>query len=63
MANFHRCIVKEQLEAINYQCDGIISLNYEEEFTLKDGNLRLFVLDAELDCDSAILVQADSKNF
>ncbi|KTD66573.1 CMP-N-acetylneuraminate monooxygenase [Legionella santicrucis] len=63
LANFHRSIVKEQLEAVNYQCDGIISLNYEEEFTLKDGNLRLFVLDAELDCDSAILVQADSKSF
>jgi UDP-MurNAc hydroxylase len=63
LANFHRSIVKEQLAAINYQCDEIVSLAYEEEYPLKDGDLRLFVLDAELDCDSAILIHAGSQRF
>lgn len=63
LANFHRSIVKEQLIAHNYACDGIVSLDYDEEYRIKDGFIRLFILDGELDCDSVILVKSDSGCF
>lgn len=63
LARFHRSVVKEQLLAVNYACEGIIELGYDGEHPLSDGSIRLFVLDAELDCDSAILVKTATGSF
>lgn len=63
LANFHRSIVKETLKEEHYQCEDIISLDYDGEVHLKDGSIRLFMLDAEIDCDSAILVKTKTRSF
>ena len=63
LANFKRSIVKETLHKVNYQCDEIISLNYDEELVLKDASVRLFMLDSGLDCDSALLVKTSTGPF
>ncbi|MCR9192129.1 MAG: Rieske 2Fe-2S domain-containing protein [Gammaproteobacteria bacterium] len=63
LADFYHSIVKQDLAAINYECKDIISLKNDESLPFKDGSMTLFVIDMELDADSAILVQSDSGTF
>ena len=60
LANFTYPLVKRQLDAINYSCKNRVLLNNNETYLLKDGLLVLFVVDTELNCDSAILVKSNS---
>jgi UDP-MurNAc hydroxylase len=61
LANFFHPIVKEALT--NYNCKNIVLLNNQEEFILKDASIILFTIDAELECDSAILVKSAGQSF
>ncbi len=63
LANFDHAVIKQQLDDIQYQCDAIVLLNHEEAYPFKDGVLRLFIMDTEMNCDSAILVQSESNTF
>lgn len=63
LANFNHSIVKEALEACQYECEQILALNDEEPYFLQDGEIRLFIIDAELDCDSAIVVKTNAGRF
>ena len=63
LANFQHSVVHETLDQLGYQCQQIITLNDDESLTLQDGWLKLFLVDAELDCDSAILVKTNSGCF
>ncbi|KTD14633.1 CMP-N-acetylneuraminate monooxygenase [Legionella gratiana] len=63
LADFYHPVVKNNLIKRHYQCKEIISLKDSESFYFKDGFLTLFILDVELDCDSAILVKTDSGSF
>ena len=63
IADFLRSIVKESLHNCHYQCTEIISLKHEEEYVIKDGSIRLYIIDAELDCDSAILLKTKEGSF
>jgi len=60
---FHREIVKENLEREHYQCKEIISLKNNEELCLPDATITLFLIDAELESDSTILLQTKSHKF
>lgn len=61
--NFKRSIVNETLLSLKYKCDGIVLLDYDQQWDLEDGWIRLFIMDNEIDCDSAILVKADGETF
>ena len=63
LANFKHSVIKDKLASIHYKCEQIILLNDNEVFTLKDGSIQLFLVDAELDCDSSILVKTTSGSF
>lgn len=63
LAEFVRPVVKDILQSQNYDCTRIIELKNEEAFSFKDGKLVLYTIDAELECDSAILVHAEDRVF
>ena len=63
IANFSCPTIKLELDKINYQCKKIILLNDNECFQLADGELRLFIVDFELNCDSAILIKTSNHSF
>lgn len=63
LANFAHPTVKLELEQRHYQCKKIMMLNDNEPFSFGDGTLVLFILDTELNCDSAILVQTAAGRF
>ena len=63
LANFNQAVVKLELEANDYQCKKIVLLSDNEAFKLKDAELRLFILDTELNCDSAILIKHGANQF
>lgn len=63
LANYSCPVVKNKLNEVNYRCNNIIFLNDNEKYTLRDAEIRLFIMDTELNCDSAILVQTESNSF
>lgn len=63
LANFYRPVVRNALLSSNFVCKAIVNLNTEEEYLLPDGSIRLFLVDAEVDCDSAILLKSGTKSF
>jgi len=63
LANYSCQIVKNKLNEVNYHCNDIILLNDNEKYTLKDAEIRLLIMDTELNCDSAILVKDESHSF
>ena len=63
LADFVHPVVKNIIIKNNCPYKKIISLKDNEELHFKDGLLTLFVLDMELDCDSAILVKTQSRTF
>jgi UDP-MurNAc hydroxylase len=64
LAKFQHPIVKDILDHMNYECKKIIELKDKEDLVFKDGSsLTMFVIDSELECDSAVLVKADSNTF
>jgi len=64
LANFHHSIVLDTLNKVNYQCKEKICLNNNEEFQFNDEcSMVLFSIDAELECDSAVLFQTKNKKF
>ena len=63
LANFSYPVIKRTLDSIHYHCKKMVLLNNEEPFQLKDGKLCLFIIDGELNCDSAILVKSESSSF
>lgn len=63
LANFRHPVIKETLDRNNYKCKEIIGFNDRETFQLKDITLTFFIIDEEIDCDSAILLKTDSKSF
>lgn len=63
LANFSHPCIKLELSAIDYQCKKIVILNDNEPFSLADSELRLFIVDTELNCDSAILFKHGPYQF
>ncbi len=63
LANYTYPIVKIKLDEAHYNCKKIVLLNNEEKFFLKDGVIVLFIIDGELNCDSAILLKTHSQSF
>ena len=63
LADFVTPHIKRILSTNNYLCKKIIALKDDEVFHFKDGFLTLFILDMEVDCDSAILVKTKSGTF
>lgn len=64
LANFLHSIVKDTLTALNYQCTRIIELKDKEILNFKDdSSLVMFTIDAELECDSAVLMKSQGKTF
>lgn len=63
LAAFVYPVIKNFLFKNKYLCKDIVSLKDNEKFQFKDGFLTLFLLDMELDCDSAILVKTKSRTF
>jgi UDP-MurNAc hydroxylase len=58
---FRRTALSDALRG--YECKEIRSCRDGEKITLKDGYLRLFVDDSELNRDSAVLMRAGDKGF
>lgn len=63
LANYDTPRVKQKLDEINYTCNEIILLNHEEPYPLVDGVITLFIVDTEINCDSAILVESETSRF
>jgi UDP-MurNAc hydroxylase len=63
LANFRRPVVKETLDRNNFKCKEIIGFNDSDTFRLGDVTLTFFIIDEEIDCDSAILLKTDTKSF
>jgi UDP-MurNAc hydroxylase len=63
LANFSYQMVKKKLDDVNYQCHKIALLNDNENFVFKDGVLILFLIDTELNTDSAILIKSEGQSF
>lgn len=64
LAKFHHPIVKNNLLNAQYHCKEIIELEDRERLDFQDGSsLTMFSIDAELECDSAVLVKTKSKTF
>ena len=63
LADFYHNVVKADLEKNEYQCKRIISLQDEKSLAFKDGAITLFIVDMELDADSAILIQSNTGTF
>lgn len=63
LADFFHPIVHDDLMKANYQCQAIVTLQHQESLVFQDGVITLFVIDMELDADSAILVQSNTGTF
>src|SRR3990167_2905047 len=63
LADFMHPVVRTHLGLLNYTCKNIISLKNNESMPFVDGVIQLFVIDMELDADSAIIVQSNSGTF
>ena len=63
LANYSYPLVKHKLQELNYNCKNIVELENDVKYNLKDGFLVLFIIDTELNCDSAILVKSESHSF
>jgi UDP-MurNAc hydroxylase len=56
-------VVEETLQAIQYSCKNIIVLKDNESLPFEDGVMTAFVIDMELDADSALLVKSTTGSF
>ncbi len=63
LADFSYPSIKMELENLHYVCQKIILLKDNEPLYLQDTEIRLFLVDTELNCDSAILIKHESYSF
>ncbi|MCX7117749.1 MAG: Rieske 2Fe-2S domain-containing protein [Legionellales bacterium] len=63
LAHYAYPVVKRQLDRIQYESKRMVVLDDDEPFLLADGEIRLFIIDTELNCDSAILLKSDGQSF
>ncbi|MDR3502844.1 MAG: Rieske 2Fe-2S domain-containing protein [Legionella sp.] len=64
LAEFQHPIVKDALMQMDYQCKQILELKDKENLAFQDGSsFTMFVIDSELECDSAVLIKANTKTF
>jgi UDP-MurNAc hydroxylase len=63
LAKFERPVVRVILEKNHYQCQSIVSLGNNEEIVFADGHLTMYTIDAELECDSGVLVNFAGQTF
>ncbi len=63
LADFFHPIVENDLEQHQFSCKDIVILKDNSPFHFQDGQIVLFIIDMELDADSAILVQTNTDVF
>ena len=63
LADYDYPLIQKRLRQVHYPLDNLIFLKDKQCFSMADGEIRLMLIDSEMNCDAAILVQTSKASF